>query len=331
MLHYSNRKIGPIALAALCISLIGCSTNTPDSPSVPELPFAVAFNSKTNQIYTGDLSGHITFISGTTGEVTATINGGGSPYGLGVNPNTGNLYVKDAVTDQLCTINVSTVSTSGCQSLGSGFTSTDTIVINTAGNVVYVLGTNNTIAVINGSTGKVSGSFTVNNSFPATSLFYDSVNNRLLVADGKELTVLDATSGQTLSSVIYNSNTSSITSQTVTALAFNQTTGVAYVNNGYGTSTIYVISPSSSSVTGTFTSSELAGPMLSDDTLGELFAVSGDTNHGFAVEALSESTGGFLYAGGGSLYEINSIAFDSFSKEILAASDGAGLNALAVH
>lgn len=118
----------------------------------------IAANPVTDRVYISN-GQTITVLNGTTNTVIGTISqSGDSFYGLGVNPSNDKVYATDG-TQFVYTIDGSTNSVVQSTSVGSQYSETNQVAVNTATDMVYVSDTHsNEVSVINGNSGSTTTS-----------------------------------------------------------------------------------------------------------------------------------------------------------------------------
>ena len=254
------------------------------------LPNAVAVNPKTNLVYvqaTGDNGDAIYVIDGASNAVIDTISVTGS-FGnaIAVNPVTNLIYfnsgpqlaigVLDGATNQI----IATIQTVNQNAPA------DSIVVNPATNKVYVATTLNqsqptVIAVIDGNTETFSGLITVPTNWSGADLDVDWKFDRLYVACGVDLFVLNGATQEWIDTIaIYF----------VGPVAVNQKThAIAVFSTDNPSNILYFLNGSTYAVTGqvSFASSELPYGLVADSSTNSYYVSISDNGKKGAVGIVS--------------------------------------------
>jgi YVTN family beta-propeller protein len=176
----------------------------------------------------------------TTYAVTATIGVGSGPYGVGIDPSTGTVYVANEQSNTVSVIDEATGTVTATIGVGNDPVG---VGVDPASDTVYVANTDdNTVSVIDGATGTVTATIGVGN-FPEA-VGVDPATDTVYVANtlDNSVSVIDGATNAVTATIGVGSNPE--------AVGVDPATGTVYVSN-FLDGTVSVIDEATGTVTAT--------------------------------------------------------------------------------
>jgi YVTN family beta-propeller protein len=291
--------------------------------NVGSIPFGVVYDPVHDYFYVGNngsgVGNTISVISGASDTVITTITGGTAPYGMAWDSTNNRVYVANT---NGATVSVINTNTNTITQTISGFTQPYGVAFNTINNKIYVTGlTGGTfdtyVTVIDTSTNTITGTILLGAAQGGYDLGFDSVHNRMYVANNQSNTVsiIDCNT-DTLC------NTLSVSNGPFDAV-YNPTNNYTYVSNAFnGEVTLIEIVPdptptptttATPTVTPTITTTPTVTPTITP-TESVIFVdmlVEDCCTHTFQLNLsvpLANSAIGLVYEVDGCCYEIMAVA-----------------------
>lgn len=303
--------------------LAGCGS-TPTIVQPPVGPaYAVAFNPTTNLVYTGDISGNVSVLDGTTYAVLGTIPVGGTPYAIAVNPKTNTAFVANFISDSVSIIDGATRTLTATVPLASGSNNPLEITLNDVTNKVYVLQSPDSgpgvLSVIDGSTHQITAEQVMAG---ASSVAVNSTTNEVYVANAQELEAINGATGVVSTTITYPTPfTTPMHAPALPVIAVNETTDTIYVSGGFGTDTVYVINGQQGQIAATLSVPQLGGSIAVDPAANLVYLASGNAT-GYGVAIINGSTNTL---GGGIAFAVSAVNTGGDTAASLAVNAAAHL------
>lgn len=191
----TNKAYIPLVNLSEVVTVNTDTETTGTTINVGSNPFGVVYDPVHDYFYVGNSGGGagntISVISGASDTVIATITGDTGPYGMAWDSTNNRVYVAN---ENGPTVSVIDTNTNTITQTISGFTRPYGVAFNTINDKVYVTeatgGTYNTyVTVIDTSTNTITGTISLGAAQGGFELGFDSVHNRLYVANNQSNTV----------------------------------------------------------------------------------------------------------------------------------------------
>lgn len=279
-------EVGPALSPGVTPAIVGGLTAVP----VLFAPDSIAFDPADGELYVADAgSGYVSIVDGTTDQDLGAVPVGSDPVDVVFDPANGDLYVANLASENVSVIDGATnrvVSTVNL-SVAPGYLGVDPV----SGDV-YVPTANGALFVIAGSNNSVVATFPGGVGYPsdlglAPAPVYDRANGNVYAIG---VSGLNATCGCAKGFVLVLNGTHLTTVATVstglnpTALAVAGADSAVYVASAYS-GVLSIISPSSSSVTGTIGGFHGPGWLEYDPRTTDLYVGNGGENVGVVATA----------------------------------------------